>query len=155
MRVSQAEIDDMLRIHAETPGKFLMVSDRLTEDQLITRLDPDAWSANDILAHLRACADVWGRDIQAMLERDSPTLRHISPRTYIRKTNYLVLEFRASLQEFIEQRNLLMKKLKRLEENDWSLGAQIENRQHTVFSHVRRMAQHELGHWQQLELLFG
>jgi hypothetical protein len=34
-----------------------------------------AWSPNEILAHLRACADVWDGGIQAMIERDHPTLR--------------------------------------------------------------------------------
>ena len=155
MKVSQAEIDEMLRILTETAGKFLLVSNRLTDDRLITRPDPDAWSANDILAHLHACADVsWGRDIQAMLEQDARTLRHISPRTYIRKTNYPALEFSTSLQQFIDQRNIFLHKLKLLETDGWSRGAEIENRQHTVFSHVRKMAQHEFGHWQQFKSLF-
>ncbi len=37
------------------------------------------WSAKDILAHLRTCADVWGKHIVIMMMQDHPTLRYISP----------------------------------------------------------------------------
>ena len=58
------------------------------------RIDKKAWSVNDILAHLRSCADVWGGSIEAMLAQDKPTLPYRHPRQWIKKTNYPNLLFR-------------------------------------------------------------
>ena len=40
----------------------------------------------------------------AMITQDHPTLRYVSPRTWIRKTGYPELEFYQSLQFFSRQR---------------------------------------------------
>jgi hypothetical protein len=117
------------------------------------RSDKKSWSANDILAHLRACADVWGETIAAMLKEDTPTLPHVSPRSWIRKTNYPNLSFRESLDEFTDQRRQLLITLNQLNYGDWSRGALINGRRHTIFSQARRMAKHEIVHCEQIEEL--
>src|SRR4051795_5263604 len=86
------------------PGYLEAATHGLTDAGLHSRPSADAWSANEILAHLRACADVWGGSITAMIERDHPTLRYVSPRTWIRRTQYTDLPFDASLQAFAAQR---------------------------------------------------
>jgi hypothetical protein len=121
------------------------------------RPDVNAWSANDILAHLRACADVWGTSLRAMIAQDHPALRYVSPRTWIRKTDYLDLEFGASLQAFVRQRKELLKLLRALAVNDWSrqatFTATTKGREQTVFSYARRIAEHENEHCEQIEAL--
>ena len=91
--------------------------------QLTFKPGEDTWSANEILAHLRSCADVWGKSILAMISTNHPTLRYVSPRTWVRKTNYPGLEFRRSLEEFTGQRIELLQRLKALAPADWSRGA--------------------------------
>jgi hypothetical protein len=115
--------------------------------------DEKSWSANDILAHLRACADVWGKSIMAMLAEDHPTLRYVSPRSWIRKTDYPELAFHASFQAFTQQRNELLKALKPLTNEDWSRAAMINGREQTVFSYAQRITQHENEHYEQIEAL--
>ena len=56
---------------------------------------PRGWSATEILAHLRSCADVWGDCIAAILAEDRPTLRAINPTTWIDRTNYRETDVRA------------------------------------------------------------
>jgi len=46
---------------AATPRRIASLSREVEISELHFRPHPDSWSANDILAHLRACADVWGR----------------------------------------------------------------------------------------------
>ncbi len=88
-----------------------------------------------------------------MLAEDHPTLPHVSPRTWVRKTDYLKLDFHESLQAFVHQRAELLDTLKNLNFEAWSRGAIIKGRNHTVFSQARRMAHHENEHCEQLEAL--
>lgn len=153
MKVTQAEIEEILSILSETPVRISAAGNGLSNEQLNSKSDPNSWSANEILAHLRACVDVWVSDIDAMLEGDEPTLRYLSPRTWMRKTDYPELDFHLSFQLFKEQRSELLKKLSALEFDDWSRSVLIKDRHQTVFSHARRLAYHEQGHWEQLETI--
>jgi hypothetical protein len=155
MKVSQAETESVLRLLAATPRRIASLSQGVEISKLHFRPHPDSWSANDILAHLRACADVWGKSIVEMITRDHPTLRYISPRTWIRKTDYLELEFRGSLRAFTDQRRELLRALKGLAMKDWSRSATFtattRGREQTVFSYACRIAEHERGHCDQIE----
>src|SRR5688572_31490791 len=44
-----------------------------SELQLQRKPEADAWSAQEIVAHLRACAEVWGRSIDRMLRSEEHT----------------------------------------------------------------------------------
>jgi hypothetical protein len=44
-------------------------SDQALPAELLATPGPDEWSANDVLAHLRACSDVWGGHIAAILQK--------------------------------------------------------------------------------------
>lgn len=157
MKVAPAEIESVLKLLAQTPRRIASASKGLENARLRFKLDEDAWSANDILAHLRSCADVWGKSIRAMIAQDHPTLRYISPRTWIRKTDHPELNFRLSLEAFVKQRNELLKSLKALKIEDWSRGATFtattKGREQTVLSYAQRMAQHENEHCEQIETL--
>ena len=154
MKVTQAGIDEVMGLLQETVARLTAVSHH-PATQLHHQPDPKTWSANNILAHLRACADVWGETIEAMLAQETPTLRHISPRTYLKKTNYPRISFDESFTAFLQQRQTLLKTLQGLAFLDWSRDAIIKDRQHTIFSQCRRMALHEQGHCEQIEALLG
>jgi len=74
-------IEQVLTLLAETPPRIAALTAGLAPAQLHTAPNHDGWSANDVLAHLRACADVWGNCIVAMIVEDTPTLRAVNPRT--------------------------------------------------------------------------
>lgn len=93
-------IEQVLTLLRATPLRLAALTADLSSEELQTRPIPNEWSANEVLAHLRACADVWGHCIVAMIAGDMPTLRAVNPRTWIKKTNYLELEFRPSLRAF-------------------------------------------------------
>src|SRR5215216_4534487 len=79
-------------LHVETATRGLQTT------QLYLRSDVEPWSVSDILAHLRTCSDVWGKSIIAMITRDNPTLRYVSPRSWMQKPTYLEQEFDAALE---------------------------------------------------------
>ncbi|MBN1452950.1 MAG: DinB family protein [Anaerolineales bacterium] len=53
-------IEQILAILGETPSRLVILSAGLSSAQLHTAPEPGEWSASEILAHLRACSDVWG-----------------------------------------------------------------------------------------------
>ena len=78
---------------ADAPRRITALTADITPAQLRTSPADDAWSANEVLAHLRACADVWGNHIAAILAEDMPERRGVNPRTWIKSTDYLELGF--------------------------------------------------------------
>jgi hypothetical protein len=118
----------------------------------------EPWSVSDILAHLRACSDVWGNSIIAMITRDNPTLRYVSPRSWMRKPTYLEQEFDAALESFTQERQKLVKALAELDEAGWIrrgtfTGASPRQRDQTVLSYSDRIVNHEQPHLDQIESL--
>jgi hypothetical protein len=103
MNYSSQEIETILNLLAKTPSRITFIVDGAPHTSLLASPDEDSWSVNDILAHLRACADVWGKRFQVMITQDHPTLRYVSPRTWIRRKDYPDQEFNTSLQAFTRQ----------------------------------------------------
>src|SRR5258706_15984890 len=142
-----------LKLLDVTPRRLMKITKSLDEARLQRRTEKEIWSVNDILAHLRACADVWGDSIEQMLSDENPTVLYRHPRQWIKKTDYPKLSFHESLQAFTAQRKKLLKVLKHLPFEDWSRAATIKGLEHTVFTQVRRMATHENVHCEQIENL--
>ncbi len=147
--------EQILTLLAQTPPRLAASTAGLPPAQLRTRLAPNEWSANEVLAHLRACADVWGGCITAMLTQDTPTLRAVNPRTWIKRTDYLELEFGPSLSAFAAQRAELMAVLEPLPPEGWSRAATVTGAgsvlTRTVLSYAQWLARHERPHVKQIE----
>jgi hypothetical protein len=148
-------IEQILTILANTPPRLAALTTGLTPGQLRTPPSPGEWSANDVLAHLRACADVWGGCIQTILSQDSPTIRAVNPRTWIKDTDYLVQAFMPSLQAFSSQRAELLSVLERLQPEEWSREAMVSGAGKPLTRSARFYAQwlarHERPHLKQIE----
>lgn len=151
--VNSAELEQFLELLREAPRRIAAATDGVAESRLYLRTEAEPWSVSDILAHLRASADVRGKFIQSMLTQENPTLRYISPRTYIKKTNYLELAFPESFQAYKKQRHELLNKLKKLSLYEWLRSATIKDRPETVFSYTLYLTQHETAHCGQIEEL--
>jgi len=90
-----------------------------------------------------------------MLNQESPKLRYVSPRTWIRKTDYPNQGFHDSFRAFSQQRSDLLRVLKSLPPEGWARGATftgtVTGRKQTVFSYALRLADHETLHLGQIE----
>ena len=143
----------VLTLLAENPPRITALTAGLTSVQLHAAPGPDQWSANDVLAHLRSCADVWGGCIRKMIDHDGPSIRAISPRTWINRTNYRDLEFQPSFRAFAAQRADLLTLLEALSRGDWSRTATVTRSgkvvTETVLSYAERLAAHEWHHLDQ------
>ena len=101
-------IAQILTLLAENPRRITEATEGWAPAQLHTAPTSDGWSANDVLAHVRACADVWGECIVTMIAEDRPTLRAINPRSWIKQTDYRELGFQPSFGSFTAQRAELL-----------------------------------------------
>ena len=153
MKATPAAIESFMQILSETPLRISAAAKGLDEANLQFKADRKSWSANDILAHLRSCADLWTHSIYAMLAENEPVFSDLDERKWAKVTRYAELPFAESLQAFSLQRENLLRVLKALPFVSWERSAIIFERKHTVFTQTRRMAKHEQEHWEQMKSL--
>jgi DinB superfamily len=148
-------IEQVLTLLAEAPRHIAALTADLEPARLRAAPNPDEWSANDVLAHLRACMDVWGGSIEKMVREDRATIRAISPRTWIRDTDYPDRAFHPSFQEYNLQRAELLALLERLSPEEWTRGGTFTGvgrlLERTVLSEASAIALHERPHVKQIE----
>ncbi len=148
-------IKQILTLLADAPSKIIRLTEGLPPAQLLAPPGPGEWSARDVVAHLRACSDMWGKSIAQILSEDRPTFKAVNPTTWIKKTNYREQEFQPSLQAFTAQRAELLKLLKPLAAEAWSRTATVTGagkpRERTVYTYAMWLANHERTHIKQIE----
>ena len=137
------------------PARITAAISGLAPAQLQAAPAPGEWSANDVLAHLRACADMWGGCIAEIIAHDHPTLRAINPRAWVKKTDYREQPFPRSLAAFTAQRAELMAVLEPLAPEDWERRATVKGAgkqlERTVRFYAAWLAEHERPHLKQIE----
>lgn len=148
-------IEQILTMLAATPSRLAELAEGLAPAQLLASPEPGEWSVRDVLAHLRACADMWGKYIVVILNEDRPTFKAVNPTTWIKKTDYREQEFEPSLQAFTAQRTDLLAVLKPLAPDAWSRTATVTGsgkpRERTVYTYAQWLANHERSHIKQVE----
>ena len=146
---------EILTLLRENPARMAELTAGHAPSRLRTPPEPEAWSSLEILAHLRACADVWGASIDRILREENPRFAWVSPRSWIRKTGYDSQDFAVSFAAYRTQRGCLVSRLQSLSPADWKRAATVKAstavRQETVLSYARRLAGHEAGHCGQIE----
>ena len=148
--------DQILAILKETPLRLAKLTSGLATVQLHTVSGTGEWSVNEVLAHLRACDDIWGGYyIMTILAKDKPTITASNPRTWIKNTNYLEQDFQTSLRAFTKQRKKFLAVLESLSPKKWArtntlIGAG-KPLQQTLLSHADGLARHERAHLKQIE----
>ena len=146
-------IEQVLALLEEGPRRIAALTDGLSPAQLRASPSDGGWSANDVLAHLRSCADVWGGCIATIIAEDRPTLRAVNPTTWIKQTDYPDLEFRPSLRAYTAQRADLLTVLQLLPSEGWSRSATVTGAgsvlERTVLFYGQWLARHERSHFKQ------
>jgi hypothetical protein len=148
-------IGEVLHLLRANPEQLAASTAGMSDQQAAMRSRPDDWSVNEILAHLRACADMWGEAIQSMLAEDHPRIKAINPRHWIHSTNYPERAFSTSLAEFRTQRNILSATLEGLTPVEWQRSATVfgagKELERTVLFYAQWLARHERSHLQAIQ----
>jgi hypothetical protein len=152
-------IEHNLTMLATTPARLADLTEGLPSAQLLTPPEPGAWCARDVLAHLRACADMWGKCIALILSEDRPTFKAVNPTSWIKQTDYLEQEFHPSLQAFTAQRAELLAVLQPLPRAAWLRTATVTGagkpRERSVHTYAQWLANHEQSHIKQIERIIA
>jgi hypothetical protein len=148
-------IDQVLIQLAEQPKEIAALTADLPRARLHRYPSRGEWSLNDVLAHLRSCADMWGKYMATIIADDQPTIRAMNPRTWIKHTNYPALEFAPSFRAYAKQRAELLALLRPLPKASWLRSAIVTGagrpRERTVLEYAQRLANHERSHVKQID----
>ena len=147
-------VDEILGVLSSSAQRIRELTKGASAVELRTPPEAGEWSANEVLAHLRSCGDMWGAAIERILGEDHPTIRAVNPTTWIEQTNYRELEFDRSFRAFVKQRRALLTVLEALTPADWSRAATITGAgrpsERTVHFYAQWMATHERPHLRQI-----
>lgn len=148
-------LDQMLTMLEDAPRRIAAAAVGLTPEQLRRAPEEGSWSVNEVLAHLRACADVWGGAIDTILAEDYPTIRAIDPRTWMAQTDYPDQQFHPSFQAFSALRSELLDILRGLSDDDWNRAGLVKGAgkplERPLRGSAERIAVHERAHLKQIE----
>ena len=72
MTSTSPTIEQMMASLREAPAQIAALSEGLTAAQLRAAPAEGQWSMVWVLAHLRACADVWGEAMMRIIAEDRP-----------------------------------------------------------------------------------
>ena len=151
-------LNQLLPMLADAPPRLATITAGATTAQLHTPNAEREWSVNEVLAHLRACADVWGDHLAAILAEEHPTRRAINPTTWIVQTDYPQQEFYTSLRAYTAQRAALMELITPLTSAQWQRTATLVGAgkplERTAFHYAESIALHERPHLKHLARLF-
>lgn len=140
---------DVLEVLEATPVRLAAVSGPVD-----ARPSPDDWSAAEVLAHLRACGEVWGGCIRRLLAEDRPTVRALNPRTHQERTDWAGRAWAEHLAAFTDDRLALLDLLHGLAPADWDRRALVTGAgrpvERTVLTYAEWLASHERPHVKQV-----
>ena len=146
----------LLKINPQTVAELTAV---LTPAQLRTPPGDGEWSATQVLAHLRSCADVWGGCIETILAEDGPTFNAINPTTWIKSNHYPERDFQPSFHAFTTPRTELLIRLNSLAPEDWLRAATVKVAgkpyERTVQFYAQWLAEHERSHLKQFRQIMN
>jgi len=156
-RFSLPEVLDLLEA---APGRLVAATAGVSAADLAAPLEAGGWSARDVLGHVRACDRTWGSYIERILEEDQPAFRAESPRSTIRRTDFLAVPFDVSIGAFTADRARLMARLRAVDAVALSRTATVSlpgrgTEERTAAYYAHRLAEHEREHILQVERAFG
>lgn len=155
MPQSSLTIEQILALLAAAPARIATLTEGLTAAQLSRPPSQGEWSANEVLAHLRSCADVWGGCIERILAAEMPTIKAMNPTTWIKNTDYPEQEFPPSFQAFAAQRTQLLTILEPLPPEAWLRQAKVTGAGkpliRSVYTYAESLVVHERPHLKQIQ----
>jgi hypothetical protein len=147
--------EEALALLRENASRLAALTDGLPPERLHTAPQPDEWSPNDVLAHIRACCDVWGGNMGRILAGEHPTFAGMNPWTWMKQTDYPQWPFEEALRAFSAQREELLSTLGALTPGGWERTATVTSygqaNERTLRSYASQLAKHERTHIGQIE----
>ena len=146
----------ILERFAATPDRLAHTLAGKTPAQLQHKPSPEVWSANEIIAHMRAVDAIVTSRILMILTREDAPLAAFDERQWAEVARYAEREVQDSLYLFTLQRAEIVHLLRHLPQELWQRSGQHETRGSlSILDIVQDMAEHETEHCAQIETLFA
>jgi hypothetical protein len=131
------------------------ITDPLSDAQLDYAASDDDWSIRYIVAHLHSSEDVLGTQMMRIIAEDKPAWKRLSPREFIRKTDYPDWDVSRALEAIDDHRTKLLSVVEPLPQAGWTRVAVVTDAPGKVVDHTLRfygnwLADHERGHLDQI-----
>jgi hypothetical protein len=145
-----------LAVQAATPKKLSRLIDGVPASALRKRPAADAWSPNEILAHLADAEIVIAFRMRLILGAPGIPIAAYDQDSWVSSGHYEARSPRKSVEQFRVLRDANLTLLESLTPGQWQhYGMHSERGQETIEHIVRMTAGHDLNHLQQLERIGG
>jgi hypothetical protein len=145
-----------LAVQAATPKKLARLIDGVPPGALRKRPAEDAWSPNEILAHLADAEIVIAFRMRLILGAPGTPIAAYDQDSWVSSGHYEARSPRKSVEQFRVLRDANLTLLESLTPGQWKhYGMHSERGQETIEHIVRMTAGHDLNHLQQLERICG
>ena len=138
-----AQLEEHPRLIAEITGG--LERSRLNDEPCL-----GTWSANDVLAHLRCCAEAGAVAVRGLAAADGSVVRFVGPRSLIEQVDYRDRDFADNLRALKRQRGPLLALLRRIPRTRWSRPGRTSDggavRERTILDYGQWLARHERRH---------
>ena len=153
--MTEAEFKKKLNAAEKSPQEIAAAVSGLSESVLRYKPSPDKWCVLEILGHLADVEIIYGYRLRQMLADSTPVIAPIDQDAWTRNLNYLVALPSELLAFYGLARHHNLRLLRTLKPSDLSKSAFHPETQRlvTVAELVERMAEHGIGHLQQIEQL--
>lgn len=154
MSNQQHHLPTLISQLATTPARIAHRTAGWSREQLQSPPSEGAWSARDILAHLRAADDIITPRIYMVLARNNPTLSAYDERRWSEIAGYADQDFATSLSLFTLRRAEVVMMLQNLDDEAWErTGIHEVQGAVSLREIVEGLVEHEEGHCTQLEAI--
>ena len=125
------------------PGIIIGLIREVPSQNLKRRPAPNKWSAHEHACHISTGQAVFLARLELMLSEPHPQIRSMEPSPEEEAGSLLSVDLEESLDRYVRERGLVVKRLKELSAEDWQRTAE-----HEAFSHysVHIMFRHVLVH---------
>ena len=148
-------VSEILAQLEEHPRRLSEVAASLSAERLNDVPCLGTWTANDVLVHLRCCAEAGAAAVRGLAAADGTVVRFVGPRTLIEQVDYRDRDFADNLRALKRQRVGLLALLSGLPRARWSRPGRTSDggpaRARTILDYGQWLARHEHNHVEALE----
>ena len=136
------------------PGIIIGLVREVPRENLKRRPAPNKWSAHEHACHISIGQAVFLSRLELMLSDPHPQIKSIQPSAEEEAGSYLSIDLDEALGVYVQERALVVKRLKELSADDWQRTADHEAFSHySVYIMFRHLLTHEMHHGYRIEEL--
>jgi hypothetical protein len=139
----------------EHPGRLAKVAAALSRERMNEEPCLGTWTANDVLVHLRCCAEAGASAVRGLTASDGSVVRFVGPRRLFDAVDYRERDFAENLRALTRQRPALLRLLRAVPRARWSRDGRTSDggpaRTRSIFDYGQWLARHERRHVEALE----